>query len=1132
MMMFRKLRSLAPAALAATLMVQPLSAENPQSQRSAVIEKLLQLQQDEVSAALRSDLERLRAILAHLSNTIERNDTRTAERAMRHVTSVLTELRMPASEKALVFATLDCLNTALEKGQKFQPCYTLHHASLRKLETLNATQTAQAVVALSNRKNIVADPLSLSTVLPPTPGALTKNKAEKRSSYAISFFGQSVDVELGRLFALLARHDPDLLRPIPIDRGFQHVKCLNGPFPAFVGPYADGAAVRYQNIMVQSAVPDETGNGYALRFGILQSQLADKIARAGGGYPESLAEYTSEQAFNLVRAEFNARFGLQEPFSDDPAVAALMTLWVVQQTKFENILSGYLERKVTGTDIGPALAKTGLRGQALWQAIYRSAGHHLHCSDADKVLEAYGLTYRRGHYATARAILTRLSDAVGYQAVPSLKVTTVERQFIEDKKPKCAAFGPVEIRYSGDNANACHLGEIDLGNGQSQFLVLGGGARVEFFVTPAERERLAGYMRLIEKKDRQGDILRWAAEGAVGLDLQTMGSSVALTSWDNNWEKLPCVLGMSYYLDPSDTEQMVEHFKDYRRNFYPVTGRSLSGENWQLYMIDEFNGYRRPDFAEKLLPLAKRLAGALATLQDVKEEKVPALKIGSIAPEIDLGFGRDDATKDTVPALDEVKPDLELLCEIVERQLFDIKGARNVSHGAFLESLLFGATSSLADVEGLGLLNDKGSLTPEFILNHYTAFAAHKRIDELATHVTNIRIALEKAASTVSGNGPIAVVNISMGRSYADQGGSVRDVAKTAVRDLKTNFLTGDKALFVLAAGQPTVDPNAVRDARDLEALEGRKLVRAKDLKKLSISHTDCSFFPACLSGYKNVITVGAVKQSPSGFGKPILMPWSNYGSAVTVAAPGQGVLGNDLAYLPDDNPNVKLKTLPFSSLRDGTSIATVFVTALAAKIAAENIEMTPAEIKMRLTSTVRPYISSDGREELLRGDEGQIFAGVIDPKAALRDPSKYHVTYRTPRPDGRLTVEYDIVQRVRSENATEKRPLWLFNSTSTSESEKLTCAWKRLLRLHFDDETDEKDETWFRPIPRGAMVCETGKSVGDVVVGAGSFGTTDVKQNTCLVHDTCFEALSAETGGWVSLKIAEIRDIYFPSSP
>ncbi|WP_417679428.1 S8 family serine peptidase [Roseibium sp.] len=1128
MMMFRRLKLLGLSLLAAALSVQPLSAEAPQLKHSAVIEKLLQQQQDEVSASLRSDVERLQAILALLSNIIERNDLRTAERAMRHVTFALVEMRLPAREKAPVLSTLDCIATALEKGQKIQPCRALYNNSLRMLDSLNTAQTAQALVAKSNQYSIVTNPLERFTGLSSTPATLPPDKLEKRSSYAISFYGQSVDVELGRLLALLARYDPDLLRPIPINKNFQYAKCLNGPFPMYVGLYAKDAAARYQKIMAQSAEPREAENGDVLRFGIWQSSLADRIARAGGNYPAALADYTSDQAFNLLREEFSTRFGLTE-FSDDPVVTALMTLWVVRETQFEKIVSNYLQREVTGADIGPALARTGLRGQALWEAVYQSTVRFLHCSDADKVFEAYGLTYRRGDYPTARATLTRLREAVGYPAVPSLKVTTVERRFIEDQKPNCAAFGPVESRYSGNDAKACHLGEIDLGNGQSQYLVLGGGARVEFLVTPAERERLADYMRLIEKADRGGEILRWAAEGAAELDLQTIRSSVALPSWDNNWDKLPCVLGMSYYIDPSDTEQMVEHFKDYRQNFYPVTGRSLNDEKWQLFMIDEFNGFRKPDFAEKLMPLAKRLAGVLATLKGAQEEEVQ-LKISSTAPEIDLNPGTDVTTDGTVPSLDGVGPDLGLLCDIVERQLSDFKGAQDVSHGAFLESLLFDASSSLADVKGLGLLNDKGPLEPDFISSHYKSYAANKRIDMVANHIGNIVTALKRTASLNNGNEPVTVVNVSMGRSYANQGGAVRDVAKASVKNLKTDLLYGDSALFVVAAGQPTVDPNSVRDARDLEAQKGLRLVQT-DPKNLDVNYPDCSFFPACFSGYKNVITVGAVKPSPSGFGKPVIMPWSNYGSAVTLAAPGQGVLGNDLAYLPNDDPYVKLKPMPFSSLRDGTSIATVFVTALAAKIAAENTEMTPAEIKMRLTSTVRPYISSDGDEELLRGVEGQIYAGVIDPKAALRNPSKYHVTYRTPRSDGRLTVEYDIIQRAQTENDTEKRPLWLFDSTSTSESEKLTCNWKRLLRLHFDDET-EKDETWFRPIPRGAIVCETGKSVGDLAVGAGSFGTTDVKQNTCLVHDTCFEALSAETGGWMPLKIAEIRDIYFPSGP
>lgn len=1104
------------------------AAQAEEPTRSPLVEQLLLQQTYEVGAILRSDMARLNAIESFINTAIEREDTGKLRESLDRIEFVLRDLRLPGSEIAPVIASVDCLRAAENAGRALTSCDPQQSARDRSARRLNPTLTADSIVALSNRGSIVANPFGLrpqvaqpAALRPPAP----------RFTYAIAFYGQSVDLEIGRLFTLLAEEDPELLSPIPIDPGFQYAKCINGNFYPVVGPDVSGAAWRYKQMLAQTDEPHEMPGGEVFRFSMLQSGLAERLEKASGSYPDKLTEFTLDQAYDLSVDVFRQTYGFDR-LSGDPALDALHALWsVLAEDAFLRVVSEFLGQDLAADGLGQALEATGLEGEALWQALYRSAGQSLHCSDADKVFEAYGLVYRRGDYPAARAVLGNLRNGLGFAAVPGVAITPVQRQFIESRRQNCALFGPVEYDYSGEDAEACNLGEVDLGKGRRQHVVLGGGAEIEFRVTAEERERLAGYLRRIEALPRGGDILRWSARGDAPIEPQALRSTLALARWDESREALPCVLGMSYYLDPSSTDEIVAHFEDYKRNFYPTTDGSLDGDNWQLVVIDEFGGFRKQDFSAKMLPLARELEGMLATLQAHSEDV--ELKLGTIIPQRNDGGAGGNAGGAGTTGLETIPADVDKLCSLLKRQIDAAQDAQKVSHGAFIKSLLVGASSSLHEIEGLGLLNAEGKLDEAFFEQRLITAASAGRIADVAEHVDNLGAAVSGPTGGNMDKPPLAVFNVSLGQSYLDAGGSVRTTAESAIRKLGTRFLTSNNALFVLAAGQPEVPPDAA-DARDVEAVSGTRLTRLPlplEIDRIGVGTSDCSYFPSCFSALNNVITVGAVKPSPGGrrYSTAILMPWANYGSAVTVAAPGQSVLGNDYAYLPNgDNPLDKLRPLPFSSLRDGTSVATVFVTALAAKLASAYPAMTPAEIKMRLVSTVRPFLNTDGEEEILRGEQGQLFAGVIDPETALRDPRKYHVTFRTPRPDGSLTQTFDLVRRTAASNERENRPLWLFESTSTTERARGVCEWGRLLRLHFDEET-ETDDYLGQPIPQGAMACMTGDSIGDVTVGAGFFGTRDVKNNTCLSEGVCFEALSFDRNEKVDLQISDIRDIYFP---
>lgn len=1107
------------AAITIGCLVSSVLAEEPtaakDTTRSPVVEQLLQQQSYEVGAILRSDMARLGAIESFLETAMSRNQTDQLLERIERIEIVLRDLRLPRSELGAAIETVRCLRVALDVGRHPVSCKPREEVVIKKARKINPSAEASRIVAQSSQVSIVANPLQVKAALPSGYG-VTALQEEQRSDYSIAFYGHATDRELGKLFSIVAERDPDLLRPIPIDRDFQYKRCINGSLYPVVGTDSAGTEWRYKRMLQQTAEPDEIPGEGLFRFSMLESDLPAKRARARDSYPASLADFSINDAYDLSIDVFTQDYGLAA-LSGDTALNALHALWsVLQQDEFSRVINEFLGTKdLNSASFGKALADTGLNGQDLWDRIYESSGQSLHCSDANKVFEAYGLVYRGGDYSLSLEVLRKLRDELGFAAVPSVQVSPVQRKFLEATQQVCAAYGPVEFDYSNGDAQGCSLGEINIGGGKKKYIFIAGGAEVTFKVTPEQRELLAEILIELDSEQRDGDILRWSARGDTSIASQNMGSSLALRRLDDSLETLPCVLGMSYYLEASNTKDIVNHFNDYKSNFYPIVDGGITGGKWQLFVIDEFNPHGNRAFREELMPLALELESLLATAQ--QSEELMDLKLGSIIPQIGEGWAEVDNRQDSV-GLEVIPEEHTNLCGKVSEQ---IEKAKDASHGAFIESLLIGGATVMDEIKGLGLLNEEGKLSREDFDKHYERFAAEGKISLVATHVTNIGESLREEGESAQ----IAVVNLSLGERYDETTGSAKLDAITAVETLAADFAANSsRALFVVAAGQPPV-PVGVRDQRDLETLVRSVKLSSISFDKAKITNDDCVYYPACLSMLNNVITVGAVKPSHGGRGyrTAALMPWSNYGPAVTVAAPGQSVLGNELAFLPR-NDGARLSTLPISSLRDGTSVATAFVSALATKLAAQYPQLTPAEIKLRLVSTVRPYrttatdVTEDDQEELLAGDHGQLYAGVIDPKAALRDPSMYHVTYR----DG-STRSFDRIELL-ERYMTQDRPVYIYDTTATSERAESHCDWNRLLRLHFAEETDEDGQG--NLIPEGAMACETD---GVMKVGAGFFGTKDIDQNTCMADGACFLASSIERFERVELRIEDVRDIYFP---
>ncbi len=120
-------------------------------------------------------------------------------------------------------------------------------------------------------------------------------------------------------------------------------------------------------------------------------------------------------------------------------------------------------------------------------------------------------------------------------------------------------------------------------------------------------------------------------------------------------------------------------------------------------------------------------------------------------------------------------------------------------------------------------------------------------------------------------------------------------------------------------------------------------------------ANANCPEYPASFSS-ANIVAVAAVDN------RGTLTSFSNYGaSSVDVAAPGASIIS--------DYPNQQLTFL------DGTSMATPFVTGVAALVTSAVPGISKAALKTRLLSTVRPLPSLSGRT---------VTGGIVDAAAAV----------------------------------------------------------------------------------------------------------------------------------------------------
>lgn len=969
----------------------------------------------------------------------------------------------------------------------------------------------------------------VTSVARPTlaPQQLSFEKKD-RVRYVVSLYGHSVDSDLGRMLARLAETAPEVLRPIPIDRTFWRSRCVNQGFsPVIVRDRPEDADRAFREMLGEASNLWDSGTRQ-VRFTLVSDSLADKRNRTGVDVPASLADFALEDAHRLITTDFEVRYGLL--VSADPALRdALRNLEIVLGSEeFLTVMARALGagQFLAPSQLGNTLSGTDVSTRTLWSRVLREAGANLNCNDANKALEAYGLVYRRGDYQSARATMRSLEAHTGYAAIPGITVLKSEHEVTEAQPQNCALFGPYRRYLPDAERDFCNLGEIRV-DGMTRHRVLAGGVDVEFLATDEDRRKIRSVMYDLEDIDRNGDKLRWHDTSFLGTRTQARNFVQVGLSDTAPGEQFPCVINLSHGDQLGDLDGIRAHVDNYRAFFYPHGKIAEPNELHYVFVIDAFNAHQNADVKSRLMETALTLQSQLKSFGQAFEEEL---------------IGSQDEQNDDLVGADTLPFDWSEVCQLVNQQFVDVS-ALNVplSHGEFIMGLLLGDSDKADGLFGHGLLNPDGKWSADSFKTKVRDWSVYDQrtglvsSEEMLNHVIGSKRRIYDVIDDAVENGDRdpapAIINISLSESYLHIGDeqAKRGAQKLIERLLEQMGQVGDNGLFVVAAGQP------VQQAADAAGPgEYLQFTRARDA---DVQNAECDYFPACLSDRKNVITVGAIGPSASvvGHARPIMIGWANHGSAVTLAAPGQAILGADQGFTVEEDSG-RLTALKTESLRDGTSVATVFVTGIAAQLAARYPDLRASQLKKRLVSTVRPYWTpgSGGASELMvgykEGDrreaarQGMLFAGVIDPEAALRDPYAYHVTYRK-GPHKGTTRSFE---RIELQPGVDRHPkLTVFNSTSSSSTPHMQCEWREMYRIHISGASERDDSDPAAPIYDGAMACQDSETIEKVSVGAGPFGTRNRQHNPCLVTDTCLRG-QLEDGSWEPLKFAEISDIYF----
>jgi len=586
----------------------------------------------------------------------------------------LGDLGLPQNELLGAASRLSCLERQLTVGASLQDCaINIHVPDTPNDWHMNA---------------------GLDTFFTGSTTELFDARRDARAPLSVFFYGHAVDLNIGELLELIAERNPDVLQPILVNRPFQNEQCVSGiQKPAIVPSVAGHANALHLQQLDSASRPTQAG-GTLWRWTLNEASLPELRARTDITGPMSLLEVGATEAQALITASFKLTYGLE---AADPTLAnALRNLWIAQGDAFELILSNTLGQSVSGSELGRLVIAQNNGTQAFWKQVLEQAALVLHCRDADRVYEAYGLTYRQGDYPSARRVMRLLEARYGYVAVPGVRVIKTQRRLIETVPQDCALFGPVEMTLNGTSSDECNLRTLSV-DGRIMTEVVAGGVEVRFNATPDGQRAIREALAIMRDRDRDGDKLRWRLSGGTPIGSQNSAISMPhLVMGPDVGESdipLPCVVSLSRSSSFDNVSALTRHVRDYRRYFYPSHGQELEplipDDYSFIFLLDNFDGYRTADFTRDMEDAAKSMAGMRASILQMATTNFV------VNPLVDGGIG---LTTDN--ALSDV---LRRTCELLISQMN--AEAQDVSHGEFVRQLLVGDQTTLGAFGGVGILN-------------------------------------------------------------------------------------------------------------------------------------------------------------------------------------------------------------------------------------------------------------------------------------------------------------------------------------------------------------------------------------------------------------------------------------------
>ena len=239
------------------------------------------------------------------------------------------------------------------------------------------------------------------------------------------------------------------------------------------------------------------------------------------------------------------------------------------------------------------------------------------------------------------------------------------------------------------------------------------------------------------------------------------------------------------------------------------------------------------------------------------------------------------------------------------------------------------------------------------------------------THVSGIIAANANNAMGVAGIdrlGSVLAIRIlgRCGGSVADEAKAIKWAAGIALPGYPTN--THPAKIINLSLGSADVCTSVEKEAINAAVAAGSVVVVAA-----GNDHIDIDATPYAPANCPNVITVAATDQNGS------LSTFSNFGSSVDVAAPGQFIRST----VGIDSPPGTFSAYGYSD-KSGTSMATPIVSGIISLILAVNPTLTPREIELLLEGTSSDFPISSTCTNSFGASTHYCGAGIVSASLAV----------------------------------------------------------------------------------------------------------------------------------------------------